>query len=81
MVIGTTITNTGVPTTNANATATNATTATTGWCLVASITETDIKAFIERINHTAITIHLIIEQYMVPTLTTFLVGSIGRTHT
>ncbi len=38
---------------------------------MSSITETDIKAFIERINHTAITIHLIIEQYMVPTLTAF----------
>jgi len=36
-----------------------------------SITETDIKAFIERINHTVITVHLVIEQYMVPTLSAY----------
>jgi hypothetical protein len=38
---------------------------------MSSLSEADVKAFIERINHTVISIHLIIEKYMVPVLTAF----------
>jgi hypothetical protein len=38
---------------------------------VASITETDIKAFIERINRTVLVVHLVIEKYLVPVLTAY----------
>jgi len=38
---------------------------------VASITEADIKSFIERINHTVLVVHLVIEKYLVPVLTAY----------
>ena len=38
---------------------------------MSSITETDIKSFIERINHTVLTVHLVIEKYMVPVLSAY----------
>jgi hypothetical protein len=38
---------------------------------MSSLSENDIKAFIERVNHTVIAIHLVIEKYMVPVLTAY----------
>jgi len=38
---------------------------------VASITESDIKAFIERVNHTVLVIHLVIEKYLIPVLAAY----------
>jgi hypothetical protein len=38
---------------------------------VASISELDIKSFIERINHTVLVVHLVIEKYLVPVLTAY----------
>jgi len=76
VVVGTATTNPGVPTTaDAYATSATTSTATTGtatrWCLVSSITELDIKSFIERINHTVLVVHLVIEKYLVPVLTAY----------
>ncbi len=38
---------------------------------MSSITELDIKSFIERINHTVLVVHLVIEKYLVPVLTAY----------
>ena len=38
---------------------------------MASISEADVKAFIERINHTVSVVQLVIEKYMVPALTAY----------
>jgi len=35
---------------------------------MSSLSEIDIKSFIERINHTVLVVHLVIEKYLVPTL-------------
>jgi len=71
-----TTTNPGVPgatnATDAYATTTNTTTATTGWYLVSmSITEEDIKRFIEQVRNTDSVVHLVIEKYMTPALSAY----------
>ena len=35
---------------------------------MSSLSELDIKSFIERVNHTVLTVHLVIEKYLVPAL-------------
>ena len=38
---------------------------------MSSITEVDIKSFIERINHTVPVVQLVIEKYLVPVLSAY----------
>jgi hypothetical protein len=69
VVIGTSTAYPGVPGTTTDACTTSAATAaTTRWWVMSSLSEVDIKAFIERVNHTVLTVHLVIEKYMVPVL-------------